>query len=105
MSLEFTTAKRRTEPIKFTLDGDEYTFVPPKTASMLLPVLDVESNDRDSAYVKAALDWLENGLPTEQAAKLESRLRDPEDDLDIDTLDSIIQKLAEEAAGRPTGSS
>lgn len=96
MSLEFTTAKRRKEPITFTLDGDEYTFNPPKTAGVVLEYAET-GND-----IGPLLDWLDEGLSEEQAKRIEDRLRDPDDDLDMDTLGDIVAALFEQVSGRPT---
>lgn len=94
--LEFRTAKQRKEPIKFTIDEDEFTFTPHKTAGMVLDILDDESE------LKAAFDWLDEGLPEDQSALLEKRLRDPEDDLDVDMVAEIIKFLISRVSGRPT---
>ena len=100
MGLEFTTAKRRVQPITFTLDGREFSFTPPKSAVMVLPVLDKSANDAD--MVRATFDWLGAGLPEEDVQYLMDRLKDPEDDLDIDQIGEVIEALGEEIAGRPT---
>jgi hypothetical protein len=96
MSLEFTTAKRRKEPITFTLDDVEYVFTPPKTANVILDYVET-GND-----IGALLDWLEDGLSEEQAQLIIQRLKDPDDDLDMDTLGDITAALLEKVVGRPT---
>lgn len=95
--LEFTTATKRREPIEFTLDGETFTFTPPKTAGMVLAVIDGEEGE-----AKALFDWLDDGLPEDQSARLEARLRDPADDFDIEDLMEIVKSLAARASGRPT---
>lgn len=101
MGLEFTTAKRRREAVIFTLDDREFSFNPPKSAAMLMPVIDAEGTD-DRVMLKASFDWLGSGLSEEDTAFILSRLRDPEDDLDIDMVGELIRGLSEEIAGRPT---
>lgn len=123
-SLEFTTAKRRNEPVPFVLDGVTYHFIPPKAAVMILPIAD-GSASTTSAY----LDWLGEGLndwdrlhgnpvvgggglgdPLDlaegedgpQVKAIYKRLRDKTDDLDVKDLVHIVDGLAEEVAGRPT---
>ena len=100
---QFTTAKRRTKPVEFDLDEHTYHFTPPKTAGMVLDVITDGAGDVNSpAAAKAALDWLSNGLPEEENARLISRLRDPDDDFDFPDLGPIIEFLVEEATGNPT---
>lgn len=98
---EFTTAKRKAKPITFTLDGDEYTFTPPKTAEMVLPIMETQG-DQDVAALKAQFDWLGNGLPDDQHQRLVSRLKDPEDDLDFDQIENVLGWVTKQVAGRPT---
>lgn len=99
--LAFTTASRRTQPIRFTLDDVEYEFTPPKMASLVLGIVTGD----DIGSVRAMLDWLDSGLPKDQSQLLEARLRDPKDDLDFDTLSEVIQGLMAKAAGGPTTAS
>lgn len=106
--LEFDVAKRRTEPITFTLGDDHvYSFIPPKSAIMMMPILSPESsllsNDEQKLELtKATFDWLGKGLSDEDNALLLARLRDPEDDLDADLLGEVVGKLSEKVAARPT---
>lgn len=99
--LSFKVAKRRTDAITFDLEGDkhEYSFVPPKQADMVLPMLDAEN---DLMAAKAAFEWLDNGMSEEDRAHLAARLRDPKDDLDIDTVEEVVTALVEKTGGRPT---
>lgn len=99
--LEFKVAKKRRDPITFTLEGKkhEYTFDPPKQADMVLPMLDSDS-DLDAA--KAAFAWLDKGMSEEDRAHLTARLRDDSDDLDFEDLEAIVEGLVERQSGRPT---
>lgn len=103
---DFKVARRRGEPIPFTLEGDDtiYQFTPPKQASMLFGVMDAEEAGEggDMIQVKVTFDWLGEGLSEEHNDKLISRLRDPKDDLDMDALGDVITWLMEEGTGRPT---
>lgn len=100
---QFTTAKRRSAPIEFELDGETYHFTAPKTAAMVLDVIADGAGDANSpAAAKATLDWLSRGLPEEENAQLIARLRDPDDDFDFPNLGPIIEFLVEESTGNPT---
>lgn len=99
-NLEFNTAKKRRDPITFTLDGEEYTFNPPKSAFMMLPLMLGQGDD--TLAVKQMFDWLDKGLPKPQVQKLIRRLKDDKDDFDVDDLDALVAKLMETVSGRPT---
>jgi hypothetical protein len=99
--LSFKVATRRVEPVTFDLSPDphEYSFVPPKQADMVLPMLGAES---DLVAAKAAFEWLDNGLSEEDQDRISKRLKDPKDDLDIDTIEEVVTALVEQVSGRPT---
>jgi len=65
-TLEFTSATRRREPLTFTLDGTTYTFAPPKSAVMMLPVY-----TGDASFIRASYDWFESGLNNHDWAQLD----------------------------------
>ena len=95
-SMEFTTAKRRVEPITFKIDGEEFSFAPPKTAPAMFAMFD------GSPEAKVTFDWLGDGLPEEQNDRLIARLKDPKDDFDVQNLEVIVKWLMEKVSGRPT---
>lgn len=110
---------------------ETYHFLAPKSAMMVLPVLE-DAEDGSAAmrgvfdWLGMGLnrwDWQEqqaapttdeNGavvvVPKEmpenwqgpQAQRIEQRLRDDTDDLDIDSLSDVIRGLTEQVADRPT---
>lgn len=96
MGLEFTTAKRRKDPIEFSIDGEAFVFTPQKLAGAFLDV--VEGGDETGA----SYDWFLGGLSQEQKQRIVDRLGNPEDDFDLGQLGEIIQALAAQVAGRPT---
>lgn len=109
--LEFKIAKRSTEPIPFSLipaeDGaepDKYVFTPPKQAMMILSMLDSvgDPGEEGLGATRAMFDWLSEGLSTEENDRLIGRLKDPADDLDIDSLGDIIKGILSVVSGRPT---
>jgi hypothetical protein len=126
--IEFDVAVRRSEPITFTLGGksalleeavperddeparDEvrgkddhvFTFNPPKSAIMLMPVLEATDGNMGVGMTKATFDWLGEGLSKEDNERILRRLKDKADDLDVDTLSTVVEKLSEKVAARPT---
>lgn len=105
MPLEFTTkANRRKNPaIPFTLDGEKFSFKPPKDSLLALAFMQASNHGEESAQaVKALFDYLDAGLSEEQAERIRHRLGDPKDNLDLETLGHIMRSLITEVAQRPT---
>lgn len=100
--LSFKVGTRNKAPITFDIEGSDhqYTFVPPKQAEMVLPMLDNADNELVAA--KAAFEWLDKGMSQEDIAHMESRLRDPQDNFDIPHLEEIVTGLVERVGARPT---
>lgn len=98
-SMAFTTGTRKADPIKFTLDGEEFEFTPPKSASIFLEMVD---GGTVISLTKETFDWLGEGLGEEKTDRLVSRLKDKEDDFDVPNLEAILGYLQKKAAGRPT---
>ena len=98
----FTSAARREagEEIKFTLDGEDYLFTPPKTVPVFLA-----ADKNPAEWARVRLNWLSHGLPEDQAQRIHDRLMDFDDALDYGTLSEVINYLMEEMSGRPTGPS
>ena len=99
----FTTARKRRDPITFTIDDDEFEFDPPKLAGPVLALLDRDDDGDGRGALKANWDWLTEGLRSEDVERLRARLADPDDGLDIDTLAEVARWLAGQVSGRPTG--
>jgi len=99
--LSFKASKKDRSPLTFDIDGDkyQYTFTPPKTAAMVMPMLDSD-NDLDAA--KAFFAWLDKGLDEEDRDHLLARLNNDTDDLDFDDLEDIVEGIVEAVSGRPT---
>ena len=100
--LSFKVATRRREPVTFELGGDDhvYSFLAPKQAEMILPILDTDGSELDAA--RASFKWLDNGLSESDRKRIEMRLRDKADNLDFDTLSEVVRGLMEFVSGRPT---
>lgn len=96
MGLEFKSGTARREPITFKLDDDEFMFTPPKLAGAVLEGLETGDD------LGASLDWLQKGLPQDQADLIVHRLKDESDSFDITDLGPIIEALIAQVAGRPT---
>lgn len=99
--LSFKVATRRTDPVTFEFEGEdhEYSFTPPKQASMVLPMLGADS---DMEAAKAAFEWLDNGLSESDRERVTARLKDPNDSLDIPNIEEVVTGLVEFVSARPT---
>lgn len=130
---DFTTPKRKPKTIEFTIDGEEYKFIAPKTAGIMFEIIEAKG-DEGVAATRAQFDWLGQGLdeydklhtyadnpeldesdepiPVEdlpkdwrgpQHARIIERLKDPKDDLDLDAITRYLTWIQKQVAGRPTG--
>lgn len=99
--LSIKVGKRNTDPITFDFEGSAhtYTFVPPKQAEMVLPMLE---SDSDLVAAKSAFAWLDTGLSEEDRKHLSDRLKDPSDNLDFPHIEEVVAALVERTADRPT---
>ena len=99
--MAFTTGARKADPIKFTLDGEEFEFFPPKSSKIFLEMVD---GGTVISLTKETFDWLGEGLGEEKTARLVARLRAPreEDNFDVPDLEAILGWLQKQVAGRPT---
>lgn len=106
-TLEFTSKPRNTQPIPFTLDGDEYQFTPQKVASTVLPMMDPEAvgglnGDYRQRMSQASWQWFKDGLPPDQYQRIIDKLKDPADPLDYPDVTAVTNALISEVSGRPT---
>lgn len=98
--LSYQTPQRRVAPIPFNLDGRQFNFYPPKRAGIILGILDSKDTGTIGA-TGAFFDWLGQGLSEDDNNFLVARLKDPNDDLDLDTIADIARDLMERASDTP----
>lgn len=104
---EFTTRKRNREQIQFSLDGRVYTFTSQKLSLAMLPLVDTTDDSGmppQLRAVKSELDWLSLGLPDDEIEEIIGRLRDPDDDLELNDVTEVTKWLFKQVSGNPTGS-
>jgi len=99
MAKTFKVAPKNRQPIEFAFEDENYTYVftPPKTAGIVLAVVEGGTDE-----AQAAFNWLSDGLPEDQNAHLIARLKDPKDALDIEDIGPMVEGLLEEIGDRPT---
>lgn len=87
-------------PIKFSDDKHVFQFSGAKVYGIMAPLMTDEVTEMEE--VKALRDWLFKGLSKSDAARLEKRLLDPKDSLDVNELGEMAMKLMEHIGERPT---
>lgn len=102
---EFTTKERERQTIEFIVDGESFTFTPPKRAGLIMSVVTSVGIDKamtESDSVKDLLNWLGEGLPEGQSDRLLERLQDTDDDFDLEQINEIARYLLAQSSNRPT---
>lgn len=99
--IDIAAEPRSVLPIR--LVGVEYSIVPPKNAFTL--ELASRTTDDDLRTAKATHDliysWIDQAF-RDDAPKVRERLADPLDDLDLDHIMLLIQRVVEAQSGNPT---
>lgn len=93
------------KPFNLTLVGEEYMVFPPKTMMSMLLAKASKSSDGGTdvgQFYEGLSHWLTAAFGRKVAPKVIKRLEDPEDDLDIDHIMQLIEKMTEGATGNPT---
>lgn len=106
MAKEFTTNERPRQVTEFDVDGEHYVFTAPKRAGLIMSVVTTVGIDgkgsTESDSVRDLLNWLGEGLPEDQADRLLNRLKDPDDDFDLENINEIARYLLGQSSNRPT---
>lgn len=91
------------EAIPVSLVGEEYLVTPPKSTLALKLAARAKEAGEDGEKIRAELDsWVLMAFGKKQSAKIQDRLDDAEDDLDLPHIMSLMQKLAEAVTPDPT---
>lgn len=119
---DFTTGGKRRigkdDRVGFTIDGEPYTLVRPKTAviariamvlDQAIPMDDTRNIQRMLSFVAEIIDCVDTVAPTADGllrgrAHLERRLTDPADELDLEQLLPMFTTMMNGWFDRPTGS-
>lgn len=116
VDMNFSIKKRRAKSTTFKIGGQftnadgqretddhVYVFTQPKNAVMMEPLIrSTDGQLMEIGLTKATFDWLADGLSKADSERIIERLYDPTDDLDVDDLTAIVQRLGEHFSGRPT---
>jgi hypothetical protein len=94
---------RSRETIPVELGGKDYLVKAPKGAMAIVIGKQLQEADSDIEKMMEALSsWMLMAFGAKQAAKVEARLQDPDDDLDLPDIMLLIEKLTEAVTANPT---
>lgn len=100
-----TSVKTNTDaPVEFMLDDRRIEALRPKSAIFGETIHGLTSSKSVSDQVINAIRFLEGCLKPADRDWIAKRLRDPDDDLDVEEVMEIINFLMTEFSGRPTES-
>lgn len=121
MSRSFKTKSSHVAPIPFDIDGESFVFRPHKLSSLATQMVHINPKDSkaDEQQAFVLYTWFGQGLDPDheprgkkhpghtefvegcQACRIEEKLQDPADDLDMDVLREIIDYVMEEIGKVP----
>lgn len=90
------------EPLNFELNGTQFNCFPAIQGSVLLEFVRDASSESGGDSAAALYNFLSSAMPTEEYAKLQGVLHDPETIIEIDLIGEIVSWLVEEYSSRPT---
>lgn len=101
----FTTRAKERKVVEFEIDDRQMTFTMPKRSGLIISVVDrigtdVRGADNDST--RDLLNWIGEGLSEEDATWLLDRLKDPDDDYDLEDVNELARYLLGQGTNRPT---
>lgn len=96
------------EPINLKLVGKEYRVFPPKTIQSLLLAQAGRGSKKDGSdsdpmkMYDEVKKWITMAFGRKEAPKVIARMEDPNDELDLDHIMELMEKLMEQSTGNPT---
>lgn len=106
--VEIETTRQQGKRIPFRIGGQVYRFRVPKLYGLVDTVKQVQASRAGDGMTDVAMfdkieRWLFDCLDEDDAEELQARLRDPDDEVDVEHLIEVFQHLTKEASGRPSG--
>lgn len=109
--IEIETKQARGKQLTFRIGGELYHFRVPKLYGLVETVKQIRAQrtDGDGAALNDVAmfdkieEWLFDCLDDAEASDLKARLLDDDDEVDVEHLIEIFQRLTAETSGRPTG--
>jgi len=109
--IEIGTKRPQGKRLTFRIGGELYHFKVPKLYGLVDTVKQIRaqrggqdsSGMSDVAVFDKIEEWLFDCLEEDEARELKTRLLDDEDEVDVEHLIEVFQRLTAETSGRPTG--
>lgn len=99
----FSITSKKRETVTIEIDGHPYRVKPPKSGlSMKLAIRGKTAEENPAGLVEAIDEWIMSAFGLAQGSQIQLRIADDDDDLDVDTLMQVMEKLGEVETGDPT---
>lgn len=107
--IDIPVEPRERRRLTFNVGGEIYAFRVPKLYGLMDAVAKIQDGAGQGGTAEAAMfgkieAWLFDALDPEDAGRIRARLRDEDDDLDIEHLVALFQELVKAASKAPSGS-
>lgn len=108
--IEIAVKPRERQTVTFNVGGEIYAFRVPKLYGLIDTVQRIQAKPGDKSG-RAEMEmfgkieaWLFDAMDAADAERLQARLRDDDDDVDVDTMVSLFQEMTKAASRLPSGS-
>lgn len=101
----FSSKKTKAEPIKFTLEDQEFEVYGNVPGSVLLEFMEYAGSESAAETAKGIRYYLEHSMDKATYKRFKTLIDDPDILIDIETLSEIVSYLIEERTSRPTEAS
>jgi hypothetical protein len=98
----FRVSAKPKKPVTAEIVGEVYTVKAPKSSLLLAISRHSSAKDSDANSINRDLETILKLMFGKEWVKVQERLDDPEDELDIDHIFESIENLTEAATGNPT---
>lgn len=107
--IDIPVVPRERRQLTFNVGGEIYAFRVPKLYGLMDAVAKIQDGANKGGAAEAAMfgkieAWLFDALDKDQADRIRARLRDDDDDLDVEHLVALFQELVKVASKAPSGS-
>ena len=105
MVKQITTTEKELKIVDLEVDGRPIRFEVPKRSGLIMSVVEkvgLDARNLDTDSTRDLLNWLGEGMSEEDGEWILARLKDPEDDFDLEEVNKIAKAILGESTNRPT---
>jgi hypothetical protein len=104
---EFVSAARKADDdddgaIEFSVDGEEYTALPPTGGMLAVVAASQVDYTSDVERIGSVINFFKGVLDEDSRRRFTTRMQDREDDLDVEVLEEVLTWLMDQWFHRPT---